>query len=245
MRTEIIEADFSLLIGNTTLKKGLAVLNFGRNTLELGGKKLNLMQTQSGHYSMNVEVSTSSERLKTDEVICLAVAETEELTEKEIKKLHHYWGHCRVDKLSKLIQDAGRLTKPVMACLEKLKESCESCRVFKNRVPRQVVSIPRATRRNQIVTVDLKEGQDGRYILYIIDMFTRFTFGDFIKVKKSVTVAECLLKKWILEFGKMDTLHSNRGSEFNSEELTRIAEYLNIKQTFTAAHSPNQNWTVL
>lgn len=66
MRTEIIEADFSLLIGNTTLKKGLAVLNFGRNTLELGGKKLNFMQTQSGHYSMNVEVSTSSERLKTD-----------------------------------------------------------------------------------------------------------------------------------------------------------------------------------
>ena len=108
-----------------------------------------------------------------------------------------------------------------------------------------MVSIPRATRRNQIVTVDLKEGQDGRYILYIIDMFTRFTFGDFIKVKKSVTVAECLLKKWILEFGKMDTLHSNRGSQFNSEELTRIAEYLNIKQTFTAAHSPNQNWTVL
>ena len=99
VRTEIIEADLPLLIGNTTLKKGLAVLNFGRNTLELGGKKLNLMQTQSGHYSMNVEVSTSSERLKTDEVICLAVAETEELTEKEIKKLHHYWGHCRVDKL--------------------------------------------------------------------------------------------------------------------------------------------------
>ena len=243
VRTEIIEAGLPLLIGNTTLKKGLAVLNFGRNTLELGGKKLNLTQTQSGHYSMNVEVSTSSERLKTDEVICLAVAETEELTEKEIQKLHHYWGHCRVDKLSKLIQDAGRLTKPVMACLEKLKESCESCRVFKNRVPRQVVSIPRATRRNQIVTVDLKEWRDGRYILYIIDMFTRFTFGDFIKDKKSVTVAECLLKKWISVFGKMDTLHSDRGGEFNSEELTRIAEYLDVKQTFTAAHSPNQNGT--
>ena len=243
VRTEIIEADLPLLIGNTTLKKGLAVLNFGRNTLELGGKKLNLMQTQSGHYSMNVEVSTSSERLKTDEVICLAVAETEELTEKKIQKLHHYWGHCRVDKLTKLIQDAGRLTKPVMASLEKLKESCESCRVLKNRIPRQVISIPRATRRNQIVTMDLKEWRDGRYILYIIDMFTRFTFGDFIKDKKSVTVAECLLKKWISVFGKMDTLHSDRGGEFNSEELTRIAEYLDVKQTFTAAHSPNQNGT--
>ena len=166
---------------------------------------MNLMQTQSGHYSMNVDVSTSSERLKTDEVICLAVAETEELTEKKIQKLYHYWGHCRADKLMKLIQDAGRLTKPVMAHLEKLKESCEGCRVLKNRVPRQVVSIPRATRRNQIVTVNLKEWRDGRYILYIIDMLTRFIFGDFIKDKMSVTVAECLLKKWISVFGNMET----------------------------------------
>ena len=235
LRTEIIEADLPLLLGNTTLKKGLAVLNFGKNTLELGGKKLNLRQTQSGHYSMSVEASTSSDKLKTDECVCLAVAEIEELTEKEVDKLHHYWGHCRVDKLAKLIQDAGRMTKPVMLHLEKLKESCESCRIFKNRVPRQVVSIPRATKRNQVVTVDLKEWRDGRYILYIIDMFTRFTFGDFIKDKQSVTVAECLLKKWISVFGKMGTLHSDGGGEFNSEELTRIAEYLDVKQTSTAA----------
>ena len=33
-------------------------------------------------------------------------------------------------------------------------------------------------------------------------MFTRFTFGDFIKDKQSVTVAECLLRKWISVFGK-------------------------------------------
>ena len=87
LRTEIIEADLPLLLGNTTLKKGLAVLNFGKNTLELGGKKLNLKQTQSGHYSMSVEASTSSDKLKTDECVCLAVAEIEELTEKEVKKI--------------------------------------------------------------------------------------------------------------------------------------------------------------
>ena len=74
-------------------------------------------------------------------------------------------------------------------------------------------------------------------------MFTRFTFGDFIKDKQSVTVAECLLKKWISVFGKMGTLHSDGGGEFNNEQLTRIAEYLDVKQTSTAAYSPNQNGT--
>ena len=38
-------------------------------------------------------------------------------------------------------------------------------------------------------------------------------------------------------------LHADRGREFTNEELTRVAEYLNVKQTSTAAYSPNQNGT--
>ena len=39
----------------------------------------------------------------------------------------------------------------------------------------------------------------------------------------------------------METIHSDRGGEFTNKELTELAEYLNVKQTATAAASPNQN----
>ena len=49
------------------------------------------------------------------------------------------------------------------------------------------------------------------------------------------------MRKWISVFGVMETLHADRGGEFTNKELTELAEYLNIKQTATAAASPNQN----
>ena len=39
----------------------------------------------------------------------------------------------------------------------------------------------------------------------------------------------------------MKFLHTDRGREFLNEELTATAEYLQIKQTSTAAYSPNAN----
>ena len=39
----------------------------------------------------------------------------------------------------------------------------------------------------------------------------------------------------------MQTLHSDRGGVFINSELTALADYLDVKQTSTAASSPNQN----
>jgi hypothetical protein len=165
----MIDADLPLLIGNTTLKKGLAVLDFGNCKLELLGKVLNLTETKSGHYSVTVKPSQCTSTMTVNDTVCLAMSAMGELTEKEVLKLHHQWGDCRVEKLGTLIRNAGKMTQSVQKHLETVRRTCESCRVIKNRVPRQLVSIPRAVRRNQIVTLDLKEWDDGRYILYLID----------------------------------------------------------------------------
>ena len=50
-----------------------------------------------------------------------------------------------------------------------------------------------------------------------------------------------MLEKWISIFGRMKILHSDRGAEFVNEERTILAEYLDVKQSLTAASSPNQN----
>ena len=55
------------------------------------------------------------------------------------------------------------------------------------------------------------------------------------------TVSEALLRKWLPVFGSMESLHTDGGKEFDNEELIKVAEYLNVKKTTTAAYSPNQN----
>ena len=65
----------------------------------------------------------------------------------------------------------------------------------------------------------------------------------FINKKDAVTVGETLLRCWISQagLGPMKTFHTDRGREFFNEELTSIGDYLQIKQTSTAAYIPNAN----
>ena len=165
------------------------------------------------------------------------------MTLKEIQKLHHYWGHSHVDKLRVLISNSGRMTDAVKEMLIEVGKDCDSCRVNSNRKPTPVVSIPKALKVNQIVAIDLKEysSDDMNYILYAVDVFSRFTVGVFIVDKKPETIGEKILEKWVSVLGVMDVLHSDLGGEFINKDLVKLAEYLNVKQTSTAAYSPNMN----
>ena len=242
MKIEVVDADIPLLVGNSTLKKAKAVLHIAERKVEVMGTKIDMTETSSGHF--RIPIGLPSEVSNQEEDMCLVIQQ-EELTKKRLEKLHHYFGHTRVDKLMKLIKGAGRETSETEKWLEEIKKDCESCRVNNNRLPRPAVAIPRATRCNEFVTLDLKEWGEGRhrYILYIVDMFSRFTAAAFLTNKQAATVGEAVLAKWVNVFGSMAGLHSDRGSEFLNEEMTRLCEYLGVKQTATAAYSPNQNGT--
>ena len=244
LKTEVIEADLPLLIGNSTLKKTGAALFFKSSQVEMMGNMVDMKETESGHYSINIQAPKRDCDFK-EEVHCL-VCDTKGLSLKEVEKLHHYFGHVSVEKLEKLIKNADRLDDETKEHLREVKEKCTSCEKNKRSIPKPAVSLPRTQRFNQVVTLDLKEFKNSskpehKYILYIIDMHTRLTVADFIPDKQPATVGRKILSKWVSVFTLMETIHSDRGGEFINKELTEVAEYLNIKQTSTAAASPNQN----
>ena len=87
---DVIDADLPLLIGNSTLKKGFAVIHCHQNKLGLLGKELDLMETNSGHYSLQVRPPKGKCSASRGDTVCLAMSNMEELNEKEVFKLHHY-----------------------------------------------------------------------------------------------------------------------------------------------------------
>ena len=169
------------------------------------GSMIPMEKTASGHFSIELKIPKPEDK---ETEMCLVVQQ-EELTDANLDKLHHYWGHTSADKLSKLIQNAGKLSPETRQKLEKIRNSCTSCQLFRNRVPAPAVAIPRATRVNQILTVDLKDWDTGehRYILYFVDMFSRFLLAVFVPNKQAATIGEALLEKWVSIFGPPGTCH--------------------------------------
>ena len=258
LRTEVVAADIPLLLGNTTLKKAKVSIHFGDMKANMFGNNVDLAETESGHFSIKIEAQ-KEQNYESDiltylseeypacsqinkESICLILRERE-LSFENVQKLHHYFGHCSKEKLENLIKRAGKMSKGVKEFINNVYDNCEACNVITNRKPKPAVAIPVAKNLNDIVTIDLKEYGSGahKYIVYAIDRFSRLTVGKFIGDKKPETIGSFLMEKWISVFGRMRMLHSDRGGEFVNEDITRLAEYLDVKLTNTAAHSPNQN----
>ena len=250
IRTDVIEADLPLLIGNTTLEKAEVILDLGKKKATILGEQIKLHRADSGHFMVDVKhpIQVSSEKMRVarvNEHLVLLAGENKasaRLDEKSLRKIHHYLGHAKPEKLKKLIRNAGLLNSTVESVLQKIGEDC-SCRTIENRRPKPILSIPKADKHNQVVSMDLKEWKDGelKHILYLVDVFSRFVVACYIKDKEPSTIVEAIIDNWIRFFGRMEAIMSDRGGEFQNEEVAKLCEYLDVKHLSTAAYSPNMN----
>ncbi len=90
--------------------------------------------------------------------------------------------------------------------------------------------------------MDLKQWDAKHYILYFVDLFTRYTVGTVITDKKPETV-DNLFEHWIKYFTAPDMCLTDNGGEFVNEAMKETCSLLNIYHATTAAYSPWQNGT--
>ena len=80
-----------------------------------------------------------------------------------------------------------------------------------------------------------------RYILLIGDHFTKWYEAIPLPNWTAATTADALLEHWICRFGCPDSLHSDRGTNFESELFTILLKKLEINKTRTTAFHPQSN----
>ena len=81
-----------------------------------------------------------------------------------------------------------------------------------------MVALPMAKRFNEKVAMDL-EKWGSRWILHLVDMWSRLTVSVFIKRKKPTDFIDKIMQYCIgTGFGVMEGILSNNGGEFSSEE---------------------------
>ncbi|GBM01326.1 Retrovirus-related Pol polyprotein from transposon 412, partial [Araneus ventricosus] len=83
-----------------------------------------------------------------------------------------------------------------------------------------------------------------RYVLVLMDYFTKCPEAIPIPNKESSTVTEELVRAWISRYGVPMILYSDQGTNFNSVLFTELCKLLGILKTRTTALHPESDGMV-
>ena len=129
-------------------------------------------------------------------------------------------------------------------------ERCQSCKISRH-VKKPIKELPQPSQRFTTVHVDivgpleLPEADNferrPRYLLTMIDSYTRWFEAAPLSDISAITVAKTFLSYWIARFGPPLTLVTDRGSQFRSELMQSFTDLFGIHHIRTSAYNPRAN----
>ncbi len=84
-------------------------------------------------------------------------------------------------------------------------------------------------------------GNSNRFILTMIDYFSKWSEDYAVPNHKAETVAECIVNRWIDHHGIPIRIHSDNAPEFRGHVITQLKKMLSMKGTFTTPYRPQSN----
>ena len=236
VKTDVVECDIPLLFSRTALKSMGAKVDYENDVAVIFGRTVQLNFTSSGHHCISLVPDAP------EDVNAIDLNEVDDKCKyKVVLKLHRQFGHPSKVKLEGLLKDAGIWTAEYSSMLSDIHDKCRICKEFSSTPPRSVVCLPMARNFNEKVAMDLKHWRKGLWILYMIDLYSRYTMATFITRKLPSTIIDNVIKYWIRIFGVMGGILTDNGGEFNADEVRDVASVLDVKVATTGADSPFQN----
>uniref|UniRef100_A0A0N4VSB0 RNA-directed DNA polymerase n=1 Tax=Haemonchus placei TaxID=6290 RepID=A0A0N4VSB0_HAEPC len=163
-------------------------------------------------------------------------------------EVHHgtMGGHFNARKMSSQLEKAAYWLG-MKQDVAKWSQECQKCFVHNtHRVNTPSLKPVVVSRPFEIVGIDLLEmglsSRGNRYIVTIIDHFTKYLGAYPVPDKRTGTVAEVLFSHWICGAGRWpETVLSDRGTEFENSVVSALCEIMGIKQQFTKGYCLREN----
>ena len=87
----------------------------------------------------------------------------------------------------------------------------------------------------------LKTRDGKKYICSITDSFSKYTVFKVIPDKSAITVANCFFESWISVFGSPMSIVTDRGTDFHTDTMQSICNYLQIDKKVISTQHPESN----
>ena len=245
IEVDVIKSDIPLLMSKAHMKQLGITLNMANDTASINGKPIRVDTTSAGHFILNLFGDNEHQ----DTMLMQEIHATNLLEEsndaqlKMLHKLHKQFGHRPKKVFVELLKSAQQWDQKFSKMIDQIIDGCEGCILRRRSPDKPAVALPMAKDFNHILSMDLKKWDDRHYILYFVDMFTRYTVGTVITDKKPETTVAKLFDNWIKYFTAPDMILTDNGGEFVNEAMKETCSILNIYHATTAAYSPWQNGT--
>ncbi len=117
--------------------------------------------------------------------------------------------------------------------------SCQSCASTTHRERALLQSI-HAERPFQRIAADITElpvtSLGNRYVLVVMDYFTRFVNLYPLKDQRATTVAQCIFEDYIKQHVVPEIIHTDQGRQFESDLMKHLCSQLGIEKTRTSPY---------
>ena len=123
-------------------------------------------------------------------------------------------------------------------------KACSECSARKSAVTsKSPLQSMQAGSPNQLVALDLvgplpRTARGNQYILVCVDYFTRWPEAYALPNMTAETVAAVFVNNWICRYGVPCQLHSDQGTQFESDLFAEMCRLLNIRKTRTTPYHP-------
>lgn len=225
INVDVVAAPIPLLLGLDVMDREGVIANNVRNQLQNPGQEWYLpIIRKYGHMYITWDKN---------EVL---------FTRPELIKLHRHFKHPDSQKLWNLIQRAkpDQVDTGTRNLLEEITKACETCQVFSASPERFRVSLPPTEIAfNREVAIDLM-WLEGKAILHVVDVETRFNSAMFLKAHTVEAVWEAFVACWAtLYIGFPETIRVDQGSAFTSVRWTRRCDSVGTNLKYSGVESHN------
>ena len=208
-----MDIEVSFLCGKQTLETWNFKIDGQEKILEIqmktgqdnGRKLLKMEETAGGHYGIVLETrkkkNTNLFLVEEDSgILFMEDKEGDLCLFKAVRKVHEVNRHKGKEQLLSAYRNAGWMSPGLANIIDSIVNDCKVCQKFQKSVARPRVTLPKASSFNEVVTLDLKEF-GSKYILWMIDSFSRFIVRKLLNNKKADTIIQAIMDSWCMSIG--------------------------------------------
>ena len=236
INAEIADENIPLLLSKSSPKRCQTNINMCHDKATIFNKEIQLHQSISGHYCIDILPKFEPQRPMSEVVLMLEATLPSKEKSKQIDKIHKQLGHASVESMQNLFRNANLLDKDISKLIIETVTKCQTCVKFKKPQPRPVVGLAKSNMFNGTVSVDLHQLKSNLWFMHMIDKFTHYSSAAIISSKTSA--AKVFMKYWIAYFGLPKTIFSDNGGEFTGQSFLEMCEQFNICVRTTPSKSP-------